>query len=201
MTLRIGFLASHNGSSMKSILAAISEERLDAVPTVVISNNPDSGALQVAMRAFIPAYCFNQKRCGSHEAVDEAIAHTLTEHHVDLVVLSGYMKQIGPKTLAALPGRILNIHPSLLPYFGGPGMYGLRVHAAVIEAGVEETGATVHVVDELYDHGRILGQVRIPVLAGDTPELLRARLAHEEGHLFVGVLQRIADGDIVLDEI
>lgn len=190
MKVRIGFLASYNGSSMKAILKAMHDGDLDAEPAVVISNNPDANALKSASDMDIPHYCLNAHRCGGADGADGAIAMTLAEHDVDLVVLSGYMKRIGKRTLRAFPDRILNIHPSLLPQFGGPGMYGLRVHAAVLEAGVDVTGATVHLVDEAYDHGRIIAQVSIPVLAGDTPDLLRTRVAAEEGQLFVEALQQ-----------
>lgn len=185
-------MASYNGSSMKAILKAIEAGRLDAEAAVVISNNPNSNVLRTAEEAGIAGYCLNASRCGGVEGADAAIAATLQEHDVDVVVLSGYMKHIGATTLSAFSDRILNVHPSLLPQFGGPGMYGLHVHAAVLEAGVDVTGATVHLVDNEYDHGRILAQVSIPVLSGDTPELLRTRVAAEEGELYVQALQQFA---------
>lgn len=190
LTVQLGFLASHNGSSMRAILTAIERQALQANGAVLISNNPQSGAIKAAMDAGIPAFCFNKARCGSEAAVDEAIVSTLQKHQVDTVILSGYMKRIGPKTLHAYHQRILNIHPSLLPQFGGEGMYGIHVHTAVLAAGVKETGATVHLVNEVYDEGEILGQVRVPVLAGDTPDVLQARVAKEEGPLFVQVLRQ-----------
>ncbi|GMA63294.1 phosphoribosylglycinamide formyltransferase [Alicyclobacillus fastidiosus] len=193
MTLSLGFLASYNGSSMRAIVQAIESGRLDAEAAVVISNNPDAGALAAAEQAGIPAYCLNAKRCGSADVLDDEIARVLIEHKVDYVILSGYMKHVGKRTLEAFPDRILNVHPSLLPAFGGPGMYGLRVHAAVLQAGVEETGATIHFVDEVYDHGRILAQVRVPVLPGDTPESLRTRVGAEEGELYVSVIQQLIE--------
>jgi phosphoribosylglycinamide formyltransferase-1 len=109
------------------------------------------------------------------------------------------MKQIGPQTLAAYRGRILNIHPALLPKFGGRGMYGKRVHQAVLNAGERVTGVTIHVVDDLYDHGRILAQSEVPVREGDTADSLAERVLQEEHRLYPETLRRIAAGEIVLD--
>ncbi|UNO50758.1 phosphoribosylglycinamide formyltransferase [Alicyclobacillus acidoterrestris] len=189
--MRLGFLASYNGSSMQAILRAIDTGRLAAEAAVAISNNPDAGALSAAKQAGIPAFCLNAKRCGGEEAVDGEIVRVLQAHQVDYVVLSGYMKRIGKRTLEQFPERILNVHPSLLPAFGGPGMYGMRVHTAVLESGATETGATVHLVDELYDNGRILAQTRVPVLPSDTPDSLRMRVAATEGELYIQVLQQL----------
>ncbi len=191
MTMRLGFLASYNGSSMQAILRAIDTGRLAAEAAVAISNNPDAGALSAAKQAGIPAFCLNAKRCGGDAAVDGEIVRVLQAHQVDYVVLSGYMKRIGKCTLEQFPQRILNVHPSLLPAFGGPGMYGMRVHTAVLESGATETGATVHLVDELYDNGRILAQTRVPVLPSDTPDSLRMRVAATEGELYIQVLQQL----------
>lgn len=160
---------------------------------MVISNNPKSGALQFAEAQGLPSLCLNVSRCGSHEAVDTAIRDAMLSHHVDVIALSGYMKRIGPKTLQAFKGHILNIHPSLLPAFGGAGMYGIHVHEAVIAAGVRESGATVHLVDEQYDTGDILAQVSVAVLDGDSPQTLQTRVAKEEGELYIRALQRFID--------
>lgn len=176
---------------MRAIWDAIETGRLDATTAVVISNNAASPALVAARERGIPAYHLNAKICGGDSEADKAIATAFSQHNVEMVVLSGYMKRIGSETLAAYPDAILNIHPSLLPAFGGPGMYGLRVHTAVLEAGVTETGATVHMVDEVYDHGRILQQIPVPVLQGDTPQELQARVAACEGELYVRVLQSL----------
>jgi phosphoribosylglycinamide formyltransferase-1 len=120
-------------------------------------------------------------------------------HDVDTVILAGYMKKLGPLTLQAFRGRILNIHPALLPKFGGQGMYGKRVHEAVLQAGETVTGVTVHVVDEVYDHGRILAQCIVPVEEGDTVDSLAGRVLQQEHRLYAETLQRIAAGQIVLD--
>jgi phosphoribosylglycinamide formyltransferase-1 len=197
-TLRLGFLASHGGSNMQAIIDACKAGTLDAVPRVAISNNSEAMALERARQAGIPCYHISGK---THPgaAEDEAIVRMLRAHDADTVILAGYMKKVGPLTLEAFRGRILNIHPALLPRFGGEGLYGKRVHEAVLNAGEAVTGVTVHVVDELYDHGRILAQCHVPVRDGDTVESLAARVLQQEHQLYAATLQRIAAGEIALD--
>ena len=197
-TLHLGFLASHGGSNMQAIIDACKQGRLDATLCVVVSNNSESMALQRARTAGIPAYHISAvTHPGTEE--DREILRVLRQHGVDTVILAGYMKQIGPQTLAAYRGRILNIHPALLPKFGGRGMYGTRVHEAVLNAGERVTGVTIHVVDDLYDHGRILAQRDVPVREGDTADSLAQRVLQEEHRLYSETLQRIAAGEIMLD--
>jgi phosphoribosylglycinamide formyltransferase-1 len=119
-------------------------------------------------------------------------------HEVNLIVLAGYMRKLGPRTLAQYRGRVLNIHPALLPKFGGPGMYGARVHEAVLTAQEKESGATIHLVTEEYDQGPIIAQSRVAVLPGDTVESLAARVLEVEHALFPETLARIARGEIEL---
>ncbi len=116
-----------------------------------------------------------------------------------MICLAGYMKKLGKKTRAAYRNHILNIHPALLPDFGGEGFYGERVHEAVLAAGAKESGPTVHLVDEEYDHGPILAQRKVAVLADDTPETLAARVLEQEHVIYAETLQRIATGEINLD--
>jgi phosphoribosylglycinamide formyltransferase-1 len=197
--LRLGFLASHNGSNMQAVIDACREGRLHAHPTVAISNNSDSGALARARREGIPAFHLSGRTHPGPGALDQAICAALTSHEVEVVCLAGYMRRLGPRTLAAYRGRVLNIHPALLPKFGGEGCYGEAVHRAVLAAGERESGATVHLVDAEYDHGPILAQARVPVLEGDTPETLAARVLEQEHRLYAETLQRIAAGEIVLE--
>jgi phosphoribosylglycinamide formyltransferase 1 len=130
--------------------------------------------------------------------LDAAILDALVGHDVELIVLAGYLKKLGPQTLRHFEGRVLNIHPALLPKFGGRGMYGLRVHEAVLAAGERETGAIIHVVDDEYDHGRIVAQCRVPVMAGDTAESLAARVLEREHVFLVDTLARIVAGELAL---
>ncbi|RIH86302.1 phosphoribosylglycinamide formyltransferase [Calidithermus roseus] len=195
--MNLGFLASGRGSNLQAVIDACKSGRLLATPRVVISNNSASGALERARREGIPAYHLSSHTHG--EGLDEAILQTLQRHEVELVVLVGYMKKLGPRTLAAYRNRIVNIHPALLPKFGGQGMYGMNVHKAVIEAGERESGATIHLVDEEYDHGAILAQTRVPVLPDDTPQTLAQRVLEREHAFLVETLGKIISGEIRLD--
>lgn len=196
--MNIGFLASHGGSNMQAIIDACKAGRLSAVPVVVISNNGESRALERARNEGIPNYYLSGKTHPDPDSLDQAILDVLILHKVDVVALAGYMKKLGPKTLARFRGRILNIHPALLPKHGGKGMYGIRVHESVIAAGETESGVTVHLVTEEYDRGPILAQVRVPVMPGDTPETLAERVLVQEHILYPATLQRIATGEIIL---
>lgn len=196
--MKLGFLASHNGSNMQAIIEACQSGALQASPAVVISNNADSGALARAGRESIPCYHLSGKTHPDAEALDQAILDTLLSHGVDIVILAGYMKKLGPKTLARFAGAILNIHPALLPKFGGQGMYGIRVHEAVLAASEQESGATIHLVTDEYDEGAIIAQETVPVLPGDSPQTLAERVLKVEHALFARTLQKIALGEIPL---
>ncbi len=187
----LGLLASHRGTNVQAVLDACRTGRLKARPSVVISNNRDAEVLARARRAGIPTYHLSAAIHPEPVALDRAIRDTLVEHEVGLVLLCGYMKKLGPETLAHYAGRVVNIHPALLPRFGGPGMYGLRVHEAVLASGATETGVTIHLVDEEYDRGAILAQCRVPVLPDDTPESLAARVLAREHEFLIETLQRI----------
>jgi phosphoribosylglycinamide formyltransferase-1 len=197
-TLYLGFLASHGGSNMQAIIDACKAGRLDAKPCVVVSNNSESMALQRAKNEGIPHYHISAvTHPGPLE--DEEILRVVRRHGVDTIILAGYMKMLGPATLRAYRGRILNIHPALLPKFGGKDMYGKRVHEAVLAAGEKVTGVTIHLVDEHYDTGPILNQCQVPVLPGDTADSLAERVLKHEHALYVETLQKMADGRIVLE--
>jgi phosphoribosylglycinamide formyltransferase-1 len=198
---RLAFLASHNGSNMRAIVAACRDGSLAADPVLAISNNRDSPALAWARDNGLAAVHLSASVTGSDAALDTAIADTLAAHRVDLVVLAGYMRKLGPRTLAAFKNRILNVHPALLPKFGGQGMYGRFVHEAVLAAGEKVTGATIHVVDGEYDHGPVIAQTDVPVMPGDTPETLAARVQAKERELFPDTLRRIVAGAIDLDRL
>lgn len=197
-TLHLGFLASHGGSNMQAIIDACKQGRLDAKPCVVVSNNSDSMALQRAKNEGIPHYHISSQTHPGPEGKDRAILEALRKHSVDTVILAGYMKILGPHTLRAYQGRILNIHPALLPKFGGKGMFGARVHEAVLTAGEKVTGVTIHLVDEHYDTGPILNQCQVPVEEGDTVETLSARVLKQEHRLYAETLQKISEGKIAL---
>ena len=196
--LAIAILASGSGSNMQAIIDACRDGVLQAQVRTIIGNNSKSGALARARAAGIPAHHLSGKTHPDPAALDEAIERTLTDSGATVVCLAGYMKLMGPRTLTAYRGRILNIHPALLPRHGGVGFYGKAVHEAVLAAGDGESGPTVHVVDEVYDHGPILAQARVPVLADDTPDSLAARVLEQEHTLYAETLQKIAVGEIEL---
>lgn len=193
--MRIAFLASHNGSSARAITQACDQEDLKADPAVLISNNPESNALKWARDEKLKTYCLNDKNI---QDPDREIANILEDHKIDLVVCSGYMKLIGPETISAMKGKILNIHPALLPKYGGKGMYGARVHRAVRESGETQTGITIHLVDGEYDHGKVLSQKTLPVLPADTAEDIQARVQAHEPDFYIETLQKILAGEILL---
>ena len=197
-SLRLGILASHAGTTMQAILDACASGELDADVRVVIGNNSRSGAMERARSAGIPAIHVSRTTHPDETALDRAILAALTDHDVNLVVLAGYMKRLGHLTLSHYAGRVLNTHPALLPKFGGRGMYGDRVHEAVLAAGENVSGATVHVVDGEYDTGPILSQVTVPTLHGDTFATLRDRVREAERLHYIAVLGRIAGGNIAL---
>ena len=199
--LALGVLASHGGTNLQAIIDACRAGTLDAEVRVVISNNSRAFALERARRARIPTVHLSAVTNPNADDLDRAITDTLKRRGVSLVILAGYMKLLGPRALCEYRNRVLNVHPALLPKFGGRGMYGERVHAAVLAAGERESGVTVHIVDERYDHGPIVAQATVPALPGDTPESLAARVLECEHSLYPQTIQRIATGEIDLDRI
>ena len=198
MTLRLGFLASHGGSNVQVIIDACGSGTLDAEPCVLVSNNSDAPVMARVRAAGIATYHLSSHTHPDPSLLDDAILEALTRHGAALIVLAGYMKKIGPRTLARYRGLGLNIHPALLPKFGGQGMYGRRVHEEVLAAGDRVTGVTVHLADEEYDRGPILAQREVPVVRGDTVDSLAARVLEAEHELYVETLSRIARGEIRL---
>ena len=196
MRKRIAVLASGAGTVLQAIIDGSSEGRLAADVCLIISNNSHSGAAERAERHGVPFRHLSGQTHESPEALDRAILGALLEQRTDVVFLAGYMKKLGPLTLAHFHGRILNTHPALLPRFGGHGMYGSRVHAAVLAAGESVTGVTVHRVEGEYDTGPVLAQCEVPVLPGDDVASLSARVQTRERQFVVETLDRIARGEL-----
>ena len=199
--LALGVLASHGGTNLQAIIDSCRSGAIDAEVRVVISNNSRSLALERARRANIPASHLSGGTHPAPDLLDETITETLQSYDVQVVALAGYMKMLGPRTLDAYRNRILNVHPALLPKFGGRGMYGERVHEAVLASGDRVSGVTVHLVDEEYDHGPVVAQTEVPVLPGDTPDTLAARVLEQEHILYPETIQRIATGEVDLDQL
>jgi phosphoribosylglycinamide formyltransferase-1 len=196
--LRIGVLASGEGTTLQAILDACASGQIAARVVTVISNNSDAGALRRARAAGVRAVHLSSKTHPEPGALDAALIAALSADGVELVMLAGYMKKLGPGLLEHYRGRIINTHPALLPKFGGHGMYGLRVHEAVLRAGERQSGPSVHLVEAEYDTGRVLAQGEVPVEPSDTPETLAARVQERERRLVVSVLGQIADGTLKL---
>jgi phosphoribosylglycinamide formyltransferase 1 len=198
---KIAILASHGGTNMQAIMDNIAAGRLRAEITLVISNNSDSGAARRARQAALPFRHISARTHPGPGGEDEAITRALQESGAQLIVLAGYMKPLGPRLLQAFRGRLINIHPSLLPRHGGAGMYGIHPHEAALAAGDRETGCTVHLVTEEYDTGPILRQRGVPVLPGDTPETLQQRVLAVEHELFSEVLADLIEGRLALPPV
>ena len=196
--LKIGFLASHGGSGMRAVLAAIAAGDLDAEALILVTNNRDCAATAAAETAGLPWRHISAATAGSAEAADTAIAESLSEAGAELVVLSGYMRKLGPGTLARFKGRILNIHPALLPRHGGQGLYGRKVHEAVRASGDTISGASIHLVDADYDTGPVIARAEVPVAPGDSVDDIEARVRAIEPELMVKTLKRIAAGELTL---
>lgn len=201
MAMRLAFLASNNGTTMRNIVATIRAGSIAAEPVLLIASKPDCGAMRFAQAEGIPAHTIAHKTHPDPATRDAAIRRALEEAKAELVILSGYLHKIGPQVLRAFSPRIINIHPALLPRHGGEGMYGRRVHAAVLAAGERDSGATVHIVDAEYDHGPIIAQRRVPVKADDTVESLAARVEAAEKELMIETVRAIAAGEIDLERL
>jgi phosphoribosylglycinamide formyltransferase 1 len=195
-SLKLGFLASGNGSSARAITTAIRSGALAAEARLMVSNIRTAPALSFAVEQGVPALHIPTQ--SDPEAADARLVEAMVAHGVEVIVLSGYLRQLGPRTLQRYEGRILNIHPGPLPQFGGHGMYGRRVHEAVIAAGVSESGIVIHLVDAEYDRGPMLARLSVPVEPGDTADTLGARVTALEPPFFVETLQQIAEGAIKL---
>lgn len=194
--LKIGFLASRNGSSARAMIAAIKAGDLPAQARLMVSNNRKAPVLAFAAEAGVEALCIPTQ--ADPDAADAQLCAALEAAGVELVILSGYLRRLGPKTLERFAGKVLNIHPGPLPAFGGEGMYGRRVHEAVIAAGAPASGVAIHVVDEEYDHGPVVAQRAVPVEPGDTAETLEARVTAVEPAFYLETVQRIARGELKL---
>ena len=192
---RVAVLASGSGSNLQAILDHQSALGPSATAQVVLvaSDHENAGALTRARSAGLAALALDRT------ARTTGLAEILAEHRVELLVLAGYLRLVPAAVVSQFRGRILNVHPALLPAFGGPGMFGHHVHEAVIASGTRLTGPTVHFVDERYDEGPIIAQAAVPVGAGDTPDELARHVLAAEHVLYPRVVEAVAAGRIRLD--
>jgi phosphoribosylglycinamide formyltransferase-1 len=189
----LGILISGRGSNLGAILTAVRERRLDARVRIVVSNRQNAAGLALAAESGVPTRVLPHGAHPDRESYDAALVATLREHGVDVVALAGFDRLVTPVFLRAFPGRVVNVHPALLPSF--PGLHAQR---QALEYGARITGVTVHFVDEQMDHGPIIAQAAVPVLDGDDEETLARRVLAEEHRLYPLALQRLARGELTL---
>lgn len=195
MKIRLGVLASHGGSNLQAIIDQIKKENVNIEIGVVISNNSSSFALKRAKSEGINAFHISSKTTFD---VGNEIIRVFRKNQVNLIALAGYMKKIPDSVLKKYPNRILNIHPALLPKYGGVGMYGMNVHEAVINAKEEYSGVTIHLVNSKYDEGKILNQQKVPISKDDSASTLAAKILLVEHKLYFATLKLISEDKIML---
>lgn len=196
---RVAVFISGGGTGMQSLIDASKRGDLSADIVWVVASTKKAYGLERAAKSNIERFVFRRKKYDSAEAAETDLLSRLKERQIDYIALAGYLSLLPAGVVRTYRNRITNIHPALLPKFGGKGMYGHHVHEAVIAAGESESGATVHLVNEKYDEGRILEQARVPVLRDDTPETLAARVLVEEHKLYPKVLDKLIKGAYTLD--
>lgn len=190
---RLAVLLSGRGSNLGAILDAAHAGSLGCIPVLVVSNRPDAGGLERAAAAGIPTALVDHRRYADRAAFEAALGAVLDDAGVDLVALAGFMRVLTAPFVARYPGRLVNIHPSLLPAYPG-----LDTHARALAAGDAWHGASVHYVTAEVDGGPVIAQVRVPVRPGDTPPVLAARVLRSEHRLYPAVLAWLAAGRVVL---
>jgi phosphoribosylglycinamide formyltransferase-1 len=194
--MNIAVFASGRGSNFQAILDAIDSGFLPAKVVVLVSNKSDAGAMNIARAHNISTKHISQQMFTSEEALADAILEVLEEKHTEFIVLSGYLKKIPAQVIRQYRNRVVNIHPALLPSFGGEGMYGHRVHEAVMRSGEKISGATVHLVDEEYDRGPIVLQKTVDIVPNDTPDSLAEKVLKIEHEIFPLALKAFAEGRV-----
>ncbi len=198
--LNIAVFASGKGSNFQAILDAIKAGEIpNARIALVISNNSNAGALEIARNNRIPVLHMSRQQFGSDESFTIALLQTLKDSKINFVALAGYMKMLDSSIIRQFKNRVVNIHPALLPKFGGKGMYGIHVHEAVIANKERVSGATVHLVDEEYDRGPIVLQRQVEVATNDTPESLAAKVLEIEHQLYPEAIRLFAEGRVTVN--
>ena len=194
---KIAIFASGGGSNFREIYNQIQKGDIPAKIVLVVSNNPQCGAIIFASEQGLENFIVNDTRFPNLDTRDKLLFQALFKAEVELICLAGYMKLLPVEIVKEYQNRILNIHPALLPQFGGKGFYGMKVHEAVIEAGAAESGVTVHLVDEEYDHGRIIAQKKVKVQSGDTAKTLAKRILKVEHDLYPKVVKAFCKDRVV----
>jgi phosphoribosylglycinamide formyltransferase-1 len=191
--LNLCVLASGSGSNLKAIINARKSGKIKSKVVLVISNNSASGALNTAKKNRIPSYHLSQKLFETPAEFNRKLLALLTKFKIDLIILAGYMKIVSSAIIRKYRNRILNIHPALLPAFGGKGMYGMNVHEAVLKSGTKTSGATVHLVNEQYDKGPVVLQKEVKVKDDESAETLRKKVLRLEHKLYPAAIKLFED--------
>ena len=197
--LRLGVLVSGGGSNLQSIIDNCESGYLPADVVIVISSKEGAYALERAKKHNIPSTVIIPKNYKNREEYEDEMIKILNSYNVDLVILAGYIKVLSPKLVRAFQGRIMNIHPTLIPSFCGEGYYGKKVHKAVLDYGAKITGVTVHFVDEGADTGPIILQRAVNVKEDDTPETLAARVLEQEHKIYPDAIKLFAEGRLEIN--
>ena len=193
MSFNICVLASGGGTDLQAIIDACEDGDIDGHVSLVIANNPGAYALERGKKHGAESILINHRGM-SREEHEKLVAEEIDKHHIDLIVLAGYIRMFTPYFVNKYEWKIINIHPALLPDFGGPGFHGLKVHKAVLESGKKKSGCSVHFVNEEVDGGPVIGQLEVQILDGDTPESLQSRVLSKEHVLLPMVVQWFAAG-------
>ena len=191
--LKLAVLISGSGSNLQALIDACARSDYPAQIEVVISNRPDAYGLERAKAAGIPALCIDHEEFNGRAAFEKELQNALTDYEIDLICLAGFMRILTPDFIEKWPNKIINTHPSLLPKFGGEGMYGDHVHNAVLEAGERESGCSIHFVIPEVDKGELILQKTVPVKDGDTIESLAARVIAQEHIAYVEAVRMLAE--------
>ncbi|HEX2897191.1 MAG TPA: phosphoribosylglycinamide formyltransferase [candidate division Zixibacteria bacterium] len=193
---KLAVFISGTGTNLQALIDAQKKKKLEAQIALVVSSSPTAQGLGKAEREGIETFVFQEKEFASKEEATNALLSKLRGKGIGYIALAGYLKIIAAEIISEFGNKIINIHPALLPKYGGKGMYGIHVHEAVIAAHDKESGVTIHLVDEKYDHGRILIQIRVPVYDDDTPGLLQQRILKEEHKHYPIMVNKLVKGEI-----
>jgi phosphoribosylglycinamide formyltransferase-1 len=198
--VNLAVFISGSGTNLQALIDASAARRLFADIVLVVSSKDNAYGLERAQHHGIDTFIFNMKKYPSRDDAEKDLIEMLALYKIDYIALAGYMKLLPISVVRKYRNRITNIHPALLPKYGGKGMYGHYVHEAVLTAGEKESGATVHLVDEIYDHGKILMQVKVPVYPDDTPDILAERVLKVEHELYPLALEKLIKGRYALEK-
>ncbi|MCD6098481.1 phosphoribosylglycinamide formyltransferase [bacterium] len=191
----IAIFISGRGTNLQAIIDYFRQSTVAQV-ALVFSNKKDAYGLIRAKRANIPTFSFARGDFNTRDEFIKKLKKLLSEHRIDIIALAGYTRKVPPEIIQEYRHRIVNIHPALLPFFGGKGFYGIEVHRRVLASGMKLSGVTIHFVNEEYDRGEIIYQECVPILFGDTPETLQARVLEREHYLYPRIIEKLATGKI-----